>query len=277
TKRITLGTRILRSIPFLVCVGVFTIFGERQGVIIAILTPMFMLMMRLRKRSRSSPRRRFRWQRMLLFGILAVIVAGPVGMILKQEDVWQPAKTAALAISPWDSYEITVLAVDRIHFDDLLLGRSYLEDVIYTYIPRVLFPDKPVRYGIYSIQDQVFPELQSLTGSFPPGLLVEAYVNAGPVYWIIPIALAWAFQRVYRRLRERNLYWIAQAAILFPVLLTFRSLGSVLSQFVLNSLLLLVLAGLVRLFDLRARPRRVYAGSRRRGALHAASAVPGVH
>jgi len=111
------------------------------------------------------------------------------------------------------------------------------------------------RYGIYSIQDRVCPELQQLSGSFPPGILVEAYVNAGFAYLIIPITLALVFAWVYDRLSERNLYWIAQTAILFPVLLTFRSFGSILSQFVLNTILLLVLAGLTRLFDLRQRAR----------------------
>jgi len=253
-SRKTIGTRVVRSIPLLVNVGVFTVFGERQGVIITILTPMFVSLMRLRPGATSLNKRGV-VRRVLAYSVLAVTIAGPVGMVLKQHDTWRVSEAAALAISPWDSYELTLLAVDRFKPDDLLYGRSYAEDVVYTYLPRVFFPGKPFRYGIYSIQDRICPELQQLSGSFPPGILVEAYVNAGFAYLIIPITLALVFAWVYDRLSERNLYWIAQATILFPVLLIFRSLGSVLSQFVLNAVLLFVLAGLTRLFDLRQRAR----------------------
>jgi hypothetical protein len=139
--------------------------------------------------------------------------------------------------------------MERITPNDFMLGTSYVEDALYTSIPRMWFPDKPERYGIYTVQDRIIPELRDMNGTFPPGILNEAYVNFGLAYFIVPVPLAWVFHGLYRRTIAGQLFWIVQVMMLFPVLMTFRSLGSQIAQMLLNAILVGMFAGMVRCVD----------------------------
>jgi hypothetical protein len=52
--------------------------------------------------------------------------------------------------------------------------------MVYTWLPRAIFPWKPARYGNEIVQDMVEPEfIDSEGATFPPGILVEAFCNFG--------------------------------------------------------------------------------------------------
>ncbi|MGA2145949.1 MAG: hypothetical protein ABSH49_13410 [Bryobacteraceae bacterium] len=130
---------------------VFWLFGERSAMICSMYIVAFAVMLR-RAIYRVCLKKR-RHKRVVLATaatlFLSVMFAGPLGVVLKNEGS-DSARMAALALSPWDAYEITVFACANFGLGKTS-GSSYLEDVVWTYVPRVFVPDKPTRYGIYGV------------------------------------------------------------------------------------------------------------------------------
>jgi hypothetical protein len=138
-----------------------------------------------RKRRRVAPIK-------LLFALLAIAGIG-VGLSLArfigepdQTDQSRPALSpyvapiAYLAVT-FDMSEMFQETIKKTnHYE---LGSSWVEDVFYTYLPRVIFPEKPIKYGVFRVQDEVVPELTpesgTFTSSYPIGAWGESYINFG--------------------------------------------------------------------------------------------------
>ncbi len=98
-----------------------------------------------------------------------------------------------------ESLELSVSRIKEPHY-----GITWAEDMVYTYIPRAVFPSKPMVYGATRLQAEVYPELtppgEVPIGTFPVGAWGEAYANFGPVGVLIALgALGLGVKALYRR------------------------------------------------------------------------------
>ena len=90
--------------------------------------------------------------------------------------VLSPFATLSLTV---DGFGQLVNALGRVH--TYQWGRTLLEDLGLTYMPRALWPHKPLLFGVVRAQQAVMPGLFADTGNgvstYPVGLVAEGYVN----------------------------------------------------------------------------------------------------
>lgn len=143
---------------------------------------------------------------LLVLGSVFVTLGGALGLHRVGISSLAAAITSPLfAISflghTFDSFEFLVPAVQRMSLLGEGGGVSLLEDLGWTYLPRALFPGKPSEYGYLRIQNLLMPDLRGITATFPPGFLVEWYVNFGVLGFVfIAIAYGVLFRCAGRRL-----------------------------------------------------------------------------
>ena len=156
---------------------------------------------------------------------------------------FDPVHAAGLASKTFDGFNFLVATLARIEFDQFAWGRTLVEDVWVTYVPRGLFPDKPLVYGIVAAQDAVIPGLSRTvaSGTYPPGILAEGYLNFGVAgIFLLPAVLGAGLRTLYdRAFQQRSPYavlllgWAIGNAV-GPL----RGLGSVFPAFLISAMLL---------------------------------------
>ena len=204
---------------------IWVAFGERSEILAVLFIP-FALYITIRSGRTKLAEQRKMLRRAPILVLLFIVVAGPLGLLMKQQEVSVP-QMVTMATSAWDSMEFTAEATGHLGIRDMMWGRSYVGDIFYTWYPRALFPNKPERYGIMTVQDLLAPSLMDLPGTFPPGILVEAYINFWYVgLFLVPLFVAVLCRAVYFHLEKNSLFWLVQVALLFSYLAGFRSLGS---------------------------------------------------
>jgi hypothetical protein len=189
-----------------------------------------------RKRQKVSPLK-------LLSG-LGLIAAVGVGLSLArfigappQEDLSRPALNpyiapiAYLAVT-FDMSELFQETIKRTDNSGYEWGSSWVEDVFYTYLPRAIFPDKPIKYGVFRVQDEVVPGLTPesglFTSSYPIGAWGESYINFGPVgvlltLFILGAWLKYLYVRSLELIYDSNVNW---PSILFMIIYAILGLNS---------------------------------------------------
>jgi hypothetical protein len=222
-----LAHSVLRYAWLLSTLVIWVVFGERSSMLAVIFVPFAFYFTIAPTDSEMARRKRRIATVWVLVGVLCfVAVAGPIGLLMKGKE-FTFAGAAAMAISAWDSLEFTVAAQHYIGLGGVYWGRTYIGDLVYSWLPRAAFPWKPERYGVILVQDRIAPELMDNVGAtFPPGILAEAYAN----FWyfgvfLVPMGLAFVFRGFYYRLEERDWFWLIQLALLFPLIASFRSVG----------------------------------------------------
>jgi oligosaccharide repeat unit polymerase len=93
----------------------------------------------------------------------------------------------------FDGFEGLVAISRRLSIEDVVWGRSYVEDLFYTMIPRVLWTDKPHIFGGLLCEAYVYPDLAASfgdIGTYPVGYISEALFN----FWylgllVVPVLL----------------------------------------------------------------------------------------
>mgnify|MGYP001791351040 CR=1 FL=1 len=202
--------------------------GERASIVSVLFVPIA-LYFTISSADSEASRKRRRNAIVLTIGAVIVFtgVAGPIGLLMKGKEV-SVAGMAAMAISAWDSFEFTIAAQNYIHPSGLFWGRTYASDLVFTWLPRFMFPWKPERYGAVLVQDKLAPDfLDNVGPTFPTGFLFEAYAN----FWyfglvLVPMALAVISKSLYYRLlKGHDWFWLVQVALLFPLIASFRSVG----------------------------------------------------
>ena len=90
----------------------------------------------------------------------------------------RPVAFLSLTFDMSEMFQETLNNVDTFHF-----GSTVVEDIFYTYLPRLAFPNKPTIYGTTRLEVEVAPSLAPESGSFnatfPIGIYAEGYANFG--------------------------------------------------------------------------------------------------
>ncbi len=249
------GARLLRRLVqggwFLVTLGIWVAFGERSSILAVVFIPIAMGQTLKQKKqvidnAASKVKRGSRLAVLILAGLF-LAVAGPIGLLVKGLEV-SPAAAVSMSISAWDSLEFTVVAQDQVRTRDLFWGETYGEDLIYTWLPRALFPWKPERYGNVRVQDLLVPELMANEGAtFPPGILVEAFCNFGYVgVFLISLGIGIICRALYLRLEARDWLWLVLMAISFYNLASFRGFSGFIALLMANAAVLVVVVVISR-------------------------------
>lgn len=132
---------------------------------------------------------------------LAVAVAsfGVVFISLRNSSTvaLDPLLWAGYAGKTFDGFNFLVTAVAR--QTDMLWGATLGQDLLYTYLPRVLVPDKPTVYGIFTAQQEIIGPVAG-PGTYPPGILAEGWVNFGVLgVLVLPFLGALLLRVTYER------------------------------------------------------------------------------
>jgi len=128
-----------------------------------------------------------------------------------------PIAYLAVTFDMSELFQETIKKTDNVGYE---WGWSWVEDVFYTYLPRSIFRDKPIKYGVFRVQDAVVPELTPesglFTSSYPVGAWGESYFNFGPLgVMVILFALgAWL-----KYLYVRSLEMIYDSEVNWPSIL----------------------------------------------------------
>jgi hypothetical protein len=232
--------RIVQTGWFLVTLGIWVAFGERSSILTVLFTP-FALSQTLKKRPDLAHQEGDRSKRSrsaaIVLAIVFFAVAGPIGLLVKGIEL-SPAAAVSMSISAWDSFEFTVVAQNDVRTRDLFWGATFWGDVVYTWLPRALFPWKPERYGTVLVQDLVAPELMAHEGAtFPPGILVEAFCNFGyPGLFLLPLLIGVVCQAIYKHLQRSDWLWLILMATLFTNLASFRGFGGFVALLLANGI-----------------------------------------
>jgi oligosaccharide repeat unit polymerase len=264
------GHALVRYSWFFCTILIWLGLGERASIVTVLFVPIA-LYFTISSANSEATRQRRRNAIILTVGAVIVFtcVAGPIGLLMKGKEV-SVTGMAAMAISAWDSFEFTIAAQNYVHFSDLFWGRTYVSDLVYTWLPRVVFPWKPERYGAVLVQDKLAPDFVNNVGAtFPTGFLVEAYAN----FWyfgvfIVPMVLAVISKALYYRLLKKyDWFWLVQMALLFPLIASFRSVGwtaaALLANIAVTGFVALVCYGMKRInMTLRSLPLDLSSPSR---------------
>lgn len=191
------------------------------------------------------------------FGVQAAIMlvlllgAGIVGLLMQSPlaaaagpDVSMGNVVARLS-GTLDQFELLYIAITQ--SKTFLFGRSYLEDVVLTFVPRALFPSKPEIFGTVLLQNLLIPsrfEIAGLSATYPVGFFAEAYMNFGPIGFL---AVPFAFGTLLRVLAEKAIAAPSPYAVLLITSLAgtvgvLRSLGGQLASMAFLLIIMMLFA-----------------------------------
>jgi hypothetical protein len=262
---------------------------NRSFVVTVMLIGLFVyFVLQNRKRRKVSP--------LKLVGSLGLIAAVGVGLSLarfigapSEDDPTRPelnpyiAPIAYLAVT-FDMSELFQETIKKTTITEYEWGWSWVEDVFYTYLPRAFFPDKPIKYGVFRVQDEIVPELTPesgvFTSSYPIGAWGESYINFGPIgvlatLFVLGAWLKYLYVRSLEMIYDSNVNW---PSILFMIIYAILGLNSLvymrsIGQFLFGQLYLIaVLWGSLRLILIMAQLIDALVPARRDSANEATSA-----
>jgi oligosaccharide repeat unit polymerase len=154
----------------------------------------------------------------LVFGLLAVIIVGTYLGISRREDfsaeVSGPAFLAPVMFLSY-TFDMSVMLRETIdRTEGYHYGSTWIEDVVYTYIPRAIFPSKPTIYGTVRLQTEVAPSLtpagDQFASTFPIGVFGEGYANFGFIgvpltLFMLGVILKYMYNYCLNLIVEKNL------------------------------------------------------------------------
>jgi hypothetical protein len=113
-------------------------------------------------------------------------------------------------------------------------GLSWVEDVVFTYLPRLVFEDKPNVYGAMRLQVEYMPEsspaAEIFNATYPLGIFGESYANFGLLgilssLFILGAALKFLYYRTLAGLLTFKPKFFAAGTLLLYSILCANSLG----------------------------------------------------
>jgi oligosaccharide repeat unit polymerase len=132
------------------------------------------------------------------------LAGGILGILLAPEtySVRSPYDIVRRLSGTFDSGDQLVIAFDRI--ENYYWGQTIVEDVAITYVPRAVFPSKPIVYGTTRLQEAVLPGIiiseGGYGGTFPVSVLAEGYANFGLAgLMLVPFATGALLRALYEK------------------------------------------------------------------------------
>ena len=165
--------------------------------------------------------------------LIAGLLAGILGVMLTSPYDTYPGisfyKMSRSLSATFEFFDELVTAI--VHVKGFFGGVTILEDFVYTYLPRALFPGKPLIYGQVKLQEAILPGLYAESGfsnTMTMGILAEGYANFGvPGVLLLPALLGIFLRGLYEKARkERGLYLVIYAFSFGSMLNTLRGFGS---------------------------------------------------
>ena len=142
-----------------------------------------------------------------------------------------------------DGFAFLIDALARVR--EFEWGRTLLEDLGLTYVPRAIWEDKPTVFGFVRAQEAVVPGLfrdfSNGTATFPVGLVAEGYVNFAVFGAIaLPLIAGALVRSVYVAFRRsQSAFWLLLLAWTLPNLISLmRGFATTLLTILLGALLL---------------------------------------
>lgn len=115
------------------------------------------------------------------------------------------------------TFDMEVLLEQSLHnTNEFQFGSTWFEDIVYTYMPRALVPDKPLLFGTTRAQAIVAPSITNnqidLISTFPIGIYGEAYLNFGIpgvliILFLLGMMLKFIFNRCLQLVFDRKINW----------------------------------------------------------------------
>lgn len=243
-QQVRLGRWVPVAAGVLLAAVFMVLLGSRELAVLSVLLPFAVTHFMVRPWSA--------WGTLLT---VVVLVAGAITAVSLRNSGALPTGVVAglgFAGKTFDGFNFLVNSLARVH--SFAWGRTVIEDVGLTYVPRMFFPDKPTTFGIVAAQDAVVPGLSVTTGgsgTYPPGILAEGYVNWGVIGVVaIPAAIGVAARFLYEGARGgESLYFVLLVGMMLGSLTAlFRGFGPWLASMLLIAILLapLVLVPSVR-------------------------------
>jgi oligosaccharide repeat unit polymerase len=182
----------------------------------------------------------------LLTGLILIVIAGWLAGILGV--MLSSSYSTFFAVSFYDiilRFSATFEFFDDfvtalVHIKDFFGGATIFEDFVYTYLPRAIFPWKPLIYGQVKLQEAILPGLYAESGfanTMTMGILAEGYANFGVAgVLLLPAVLGIFLRGLYEKaMKEGGLYLVIYGFTLGSMLNTLRGFGS----YIIASLILI--------------------------------------
>ena len=177
-------------------------------------------------------------QGIFLVGVLTA--GGILGLLLTAQTIspYDIVKRLSGTFDAFDHLAMTVAHTEQVYF-----GQTILEDLTLTYVPRFVFPWKPLVYGYVRLQEELLPGIYqsySQRATFPIGLLAEGYVNLRLLGIIVlPASVGVFFRALHERAkRDKGILVVLLGISMGSVLAVIRGFGS----FFVSTLMLIGIA-----------------------------------
>jgi hypothetical protein len=170
----------------------------------------------------------------LLSALIALVFLGAaIGLMRGTEDYGnQDFISYIFLLLTFDMSETFQSVIMRHELFDL--GASWVEDVVFTHLPRLIFEDKPNMYGAMRLQIEYMPESAPVAGVFnatyPLGIFGESYANFGlpgtlASLFFLGATLKFLYYRTLANLLSAKLKLAGAGTLLLYTILCANSLG----------------------------------------------------
>jgi hypothetical protein len=191
-------------------------------------------------------RGRMSWRHVALI-VMVVAFVFVIGSVVGSLRRGSPQVDVLFVAASFDAIDFLSRAVERSLREGYLFGRSLVESVGLTFLPRAVFPWKPEIYGAVRLQHELAPffyEQRSLEATWPVGMLAEGYLN---FYWvgvaIMPYLVGAVLGKMYQRALERRSLMMCLLWLMYTVsvLSWFRDVGQVIAELIMIQVVLFVI------------------------------------
>lgn len=171
--------------------------------------------------------------KLMIGAISLVVVIGIIAGIVRNDEILISPQSLLVHLSAtFDMCEMLAQTMGRVR--EFEWGQSWIEDIIYTYLPRAIWPSKPTIYGTTRLQ--LMTGINSLdaednfVATFPIGIFAESYANFGVfgvifVLFLLGAFLGYLYRRICSAAFTSEMSWSTACLTTTYILICSNSLG----------------------------------------------------